>query len=137
MLRLPEEILSLTNNSLSALRLFGNCFDDCPVAQKLLYAMTRNLARSRIGIGFGDSDEEFGYASVPVPLRLWPLVLHNAKGAFAIPIENQNSYFRDIQQPDAIYQLLADERESFVGVLVNREPTDTNIRPGRRRPFEG
>jgi len=122
-LRLPEEILNLTNFhcSLSGLMLHGDGFVACPMAQKLLYGIIRNIARSRTGIGIGSGAAYEDFRSVSISPRMWPLVLHNAKNAFAIPIETENSYFQNIQQPDAIYQLLVDCRESFVRVLVNRE----------------
>lgn len=71
--------------------------------------MTCNEARSRIELGTIDEN------SVPMPSKLWPLVMHNATQAF------DNSYkILDIKQPDHINQHLVDGRESFVGVLVNR-----------------
>ena len=102
---LPPSIGRLKN--LTELALPLGCV--CPVTKKLCHVITGNKARSRIGLGAIDKD------SVPMPPKLWPLVVCNAKQAFDDPYN-----ILDIKQPDCIYQLLGDGRESFVGVLMNR-----------------
>jgi len=103
----------------------GNSMSHYPGARKIYYGIACNISRSRIG--FGATGSKY---PVPMSLKLWPLVLHNATRAFQPFRSNFNSEgevchkILDLKKAEAIYKLLVDGRESFLGVLLNRETTD-------------
>ena len=72
-----------------------------------------------------EKEEQSDEKSKPdsLPPKLWPLVLSDATRAFvpSADASRGTSYHRDLKKMDAIYQLLVDGRESFLGVLIDRE----------------
>ena len=86
----------------------------------LLWALADNRARYRMGFGIvGNEDKKLSP-------NLWPHVLSSAVTFFThyyFLDENSNMDFDEIHipEPDAIYRLLSIGRESFLGLLVNRE----------------
>jgi Leucine-rich repeat (LRR) protein len=80
-----------------------------PYEKELWYALACNRAGARTGLGMSPN--------------LWPLVVNHATRAFTVyssPGADDHDDFEVIPEPDAIYQLLVDKRDSFVGVLLNR-----------------
>lgn len=125
---LPEEIVNLASSySLHTFVIMGECFQNCPVVKKLRYAMTRNIARKRIGFRYVSAEKEEQSDEKPkhdsLPPKLWPLVLSDATRAYvpSAGASRGTSIYKDLKIPDAIYQLLVDGRESFLGVLIDRE----------------
>jgi len=100
LLELPEEIGDLA--SLSSLRLHSRHQE-----KKLFFALACSGARSKI---------------IRTKPKLWPRMLYYATRPF-------RQFYRDpgtdyiVEKPDAIYQLLVDGRESFIGLLFNRSTT--------------
>jgi hypothetical protein len=92
--------------------------------RKLGFALACN--RARYLIGFCAEDKE----PSGIRRKLWPQVLKNASGAFdrndpLLHGKGGYTFFKyNPSQPDAIYQLLVDFRESFVGILVSQTSMD-------------
>lgn len=86
----------------------------------LLWALADNRTRYRTGFGIvGDEDKKLSP-------NLWPNVLSSAVDYFTpydFLDENPDTAcdYIHVPEPDAIYRLLTIGRESFLGVLVNRE----------------
>jgi len=109
--------------------------------QQLQLALACNRARSRINFGSNDDKK-----CSPIEPKMWPLILRHAKRAFqSYEFEGVNDLHRDgdpsnedllgdgfeddwrpefDEQPDAIYQLLAIGRVSFVRLLIDRKRTN-------------
>lgn len=89
------------------------------------FAVACNRARSRMGFGVVDNKESIGAGTTLAP-ELWPLLLSAATRAFdwyPNPDQSKSSSGSTpytIPQQDAMYQLLVDDRESFLGVLYRR-----------------
>jgi len=95
--------------------------------EKLHYALACNRFRTRTGL----------YAAVVTPIgpTLWPHALQNATSPFRkysfVPRVLDHGFSRqkivdmscEVSKSDAIYQLLKDRRDSFVGVLIHRNTT--------------
>jgi len=82
--------------------------------EEVQYALACNRARSRTSSLFSkmaSGEEE--------KIGLWPLVLQNSPHA-SRGYNHASTHFR-LAKPDAIYQLLKNERDYFVGVLMHRK----------------
>ena len=121
---LPVEILNLANlrchfhDNYSTIGEESRVCTLCPIAKKLCYARAHKKAMSRTGLGVADN------GSIRMSSKMWPLVLRNAKRAF----KHRYNIYLELEQPDAIYQLICDGRESFIGVLLNRD-SNRNLGP--------
>ena len=88
--------------------------------EKLLFALTCNRIRFRMQFGTTDKD------CIPTMAKMWPLVICNAPRAFDwYPETRDEGYYGyidslTISKTDAIYQLLLNCSESFIGILHHR-----------------
>jgi len=123
-----EYLLSLVHRVRS---LESICSDQGCTYETICYALAFNRYRSKTGFGISDKK------STPTSSKLWPLMLNNATRAFIpntnIPFYEPCGWFLQsyiIPKPDAIYQFLLDGRESFVGLLVDRQSLRCNREGG-------
>ena len=78
--------------------------------EQLFYSLSYN--RAKYQTGFGDTRNK----STAIALRLWPLVLDNAKNAFSLGCDvcGLDEFGFDIDKPTALYTLLDVGRESLI-----------------------
>ena len=120
---LPKEILNL--KTLKRLDLSGRGINKAVTQTAIMVHGCPSL------VTLGDMEEELNKGELGYALAcnrakqwkfrapLWPLALAKAIRAFYAAYYNEY----DIQQPDAIFQLLLLNRESFLGIFINRDNT--------------
>jgi len=114
-------------------QILGNLWDrNCRSRKReeYLFAMACNRARFRTGFGTIANQTLTNKDSIQTTRKLWPIMLKNATGAFrGYSRCDEGRSSRDVEhrcpwempKQDAVYQLLAMGRESFIGALLDRK----------------
>ena len=111
--KFPNEFSLILAQRCQSLGFVGKHFQ---INSEVRYALACNRARFRTRLGKKDDE------SAQTLPKLWPLMINHATRAFQRYSYKSPRYW--IKQPDAIYQLITDGMDSFVGLLVDRNTKD-------------